>query len=80
MAVVMPGLCFGERTTTKGKAMRFELEPELTPTHWHELTDMAEREGTSEIEMLRRLIDRAYDADLWEQTRGIKPNSPPSEG
>jgi hypothetical protein len=45
-----------------------------------ELSALASREGASEIEMLRRLIDRAYAADLWEQTGGIKPNTPPNDG
>jgi hypothetical protein len=61
--------------------MPFErLEATLPPSQWRELADLAEREGTSEVEMLRLLIDRAYEADLWTQTQGIKPNSPPSQG
>jgi hypothetical protein len=57
-----------------------QVEAMLDDTHRHELSDLASRHNTSEVEMLQRLIDRAYDADLWEQTRGIKPNSPPGAG
>ena len=41
------------------------------------LADLANREGASDGEMLRRLIDRAYDADLEAHLdTAEKPNSP----
>jgi hypothetical protein len=45
--------------------MPFEhLESALNDTYRRELSDLASHQGTSEIEILRRLIDRAYEADL----------------
>jgi hypothetical protein len=41
------------------------------------LSDLAYREATTDSEMLRRLIDRAYGADLETNRLAMKPNSQP---
>jgi hypothetical protein len=59
--------------------MPFEhFESALNDTYRRELSDLASHEGTSEIEMLQRLIDRAYEADLLAHLdTAEKPGSPP---
>jgi hypothetical protein len=43
----------------------------------HKLVDLAYREGTTDAEMLRKLIDRAYAADLAAHPEAAeKPNNP----
>ena len=43
------------------------------------LADLAKREGISRSEMLRRLVDRAYEAD--QRSHPVeKPTLPPSRG
>jgi hypothetical protein len=53
------------------------LETGLDMIHRRKLADLAYREGVSDAETLRRLIDRAYEADLQAHLDGAeKPNSP----
>ena len=40
------------------------LESGLDMIHRRKLSDLAYREGVSDAETLRRLIDRAYESDL----------------
>ena len=57
---------------------RLDTGPDITSRR--KLSDLAYREGTSDGEMLRRLVDRAYDADLRAHVDTSKPpTTPPSE-
>jgi hypothetical protein len=58
--------------------MAFErLETGLDMVRRRKLADLAYREGATDTEMLRRLIDRAYTEDLQAHLdTAEKPNSP----
>jgi hypothetical protein len=53
------------------------LETGLDMVRRHKLSDLAYREDVSDAEMLRRLVDRAYEADLESNVEAMKPNSAP---
>ena len=55
------------------------LDIGLDQVRQRKLVDLAKWEGTSDLDMLRRLIDRAYEAD--QQTHAVaKPKGPPDQG
>ena len=54
------------------------LDTGLDMVNRRKLADLAYREGTTDAEMLRRLIDRAYEADLETHVEtAVKPGTQP---